>query len=112
MVGILSGFFSVLIFAAIAFILWTAAFMAHAKSKKILREDKFEQKYVEYLLAYKISILKEELADRKVNIEKLDEFISEIVNPKHNKQHVLDVIEQEVKGEVEKASPKASRGKK
>jgi hypothetical protein len=54
-------------------------------------------KYTRYLQAYKLKVLFEELKKRKVSIEELKKIMD------GKKIHELDFIEEEVKGEFEKA---------
>lgn len=81
------------------------------KSKKINENKiKFQWHFDKLLLAYKVKVLKEEIRLRKVSMEELNEIINEALGTKFSRKHVLDEVEEQVKGEVKKASLKSSKG--
>ncbi len=72
------------------------------------RKSKFDWVYSKLLYSYKIKVLYDELKLRDVKMEELNEIMHDALGKKSNKKHVLDQIEEEVKGEVEEATPQKS----
>ena len=80
------------------------------KNENQEKTGKFEWHYTKLLLSYKIKVLKDEIKKRKVSMQELNEIMNEALGTKTNTKHVLDTVEEEVKGEVKKASPKIPGG--
>ncbi len=87
------------------FWLWEATNMSSRKSK-------FDWVYSKLLYSYKIKVLHDELKLRNVKMEELNEIMHDALGKKSNKKHVLDQVEEDVKGEVEEATPPKVSGKK
>lgn len=84
-----------------------------AREKQIATNEKvgmFEWHFDKLLWSYKIKVLKDEIRKRNVKMDELNEIINEALGTKFSNKHVLDEIEEQVKGEVKKASPKTKGG--
>lgn len=91
--------------------LWIVIKWLSARTEYESKRDKFDWYYTKHLLAYKIKVLQDELKNRNVKLEDIHEIISDALSSKTSKKHVLDEVEEEVKGEVEEVSPKTSSQK-
>ena len=89
--------------------LWIVTGYLSTRTKYESKRDKFDWYYNKHLLAYKIKVLQDELKSRGVKLEDIHEIISDALSSKTNKKHVLDEVEEEVKGEVEEVSPTSSK---
>ncbi len=99
----------VLVFIGLGIAVFAYILKAIISSEKFSeKRDKFQWHFDKLLLAYKTKVLKDEIRKRQVTMEDLNNIMNEALGSKKSTKHVLDVIEEEVKGEVKKASPKAS----
>ncbi len=101
MFNIIGQVFAIAIATGLTVIVWTGVFAFQEISKYMTKEKKFEWSYKKLLLSYKIKILTQDIIKRNVKMEELHEIITEALDQKVNKKHVLDQIEEEVRGDLE-----------
>ncbi len=98
--------------AVLVFLIFVSVFMWKllVQTKK---EDAFTDKrnlfqwhFDKLLLAYEVKVLKDEIKKRNISMESLNDIMNEALETKISNKHVLDEIEEKVKGEVKKASSK------
>lgn len=103
MLILIAQFLMIIILAAIAGAAIVVALVFAEMSSYTARRGKFDWHYLKFLLAYKTKVLTDELQDRDVKMEELYKIMDDALDKKSNKKHVLDEIEEEVKGDVKEA---------
>ncbi len=94
------------VFIGIGIYVWNLLSSQKRDSEFDRKQGLFEWHYEKLLLSYKTKVLKDEIKKRNVSMEDLNNIMNEALGIKTTTKHVLDEIEEEVKGEVKKASSK------
>ncbi len=98
--------FYVALLAVLGAFAWILLMSASAQNKEQRFSEKkglFQWHFDKLLLAYKVKILKLEIKKRNISMESLHDIMNEALGTKVSNKHVLDEIEEEVKGEMKKA---------